>query len=63
MVREVRDEFGEAVEKSGKTFATEPFFMALLFAQQRMIRRLQGKRKTLGVKAPELSRETQATLG
>jgi hypothetical protein len=30
MIKEVRDDFCEAVEKSGKTFATDPFFMALL---------------------------------
>ncbi|MDE1852791.1 MAG: hypothetical protein KGI38_03465 [Thaumarchaeota archaeon] len=49
MVREAWDDFGDAVEKSGKTFATDPFFMALLLAQQRTIRRLQGELKALGV--------------
>ena len=32
MIKEVRCDFGEAVEKSGKTFSTGPFFMALLRA-------------------------------
>jgi hypothetical protein len=48
MVNEVRDRFGEAVEKSGKTFTTDPFFMALLLAQQRMIRRLQNELMAFG---------------
>jgi acetylornithine deacetylase/succinyl-diaminopimelate desuccinylase-like protein len=63
MIEEVRDDFGEAVERSGKAFTTDPFFMALLLAQERMIRFLRGKLKALGVKTPELSLETQATLG
>jgi hypothetical protein len=29
MFKEVRDHFGEAVEKSGNSFTTDPFFMAL----------------------------------
>jgi hypothetical protein len=41
MINEVRDRFGEAVEKSGRTFTTDPFFMALLLAQQGMIKHLQ----------------------
>ncbi|MDG6920951.1 MAG: hypothetical protein JRN59_05420 [Nitrososphaerota archaeon] len=48
MIKEVREDFGEAVEKSGKTFATDPFFMALLLAQHKMIRRLQAALKVLG---------------
>ena len=63
MIEEVRNDFGEAIERSGKTFTTDPFFMALLLAQERMIRFLRGKLKALGVKTPELSLETQATLG
>ena len=63
MVKEVRDDFREAVEKSGKTFTTDPFFMALLLAQQRMISRLRGELRRLGVETPDSSRGVQATLG
>ena len=63
MIEEVRDDFGEAVERSEKIFTTDPFFMALLLAQERMIRFLRGELRALGVKMPELSLETQATLG
>ena len=63
MIEEVRHDFGEAVERSGKTFTTDPFFMALLLAQERMIRFLRGELRALGVKTPELSLETQTTLG
>ena len=48
MIKEVRDDFREAVEKSGKTFTTDPFFMSLLLAQQRTIRRLQAILKEQG---------------
>ena len=63
MVKEVRDDFREAVEKSGKTFTTDPFFMALILAQQRMISRLRGELKRLGVETPDSSRGVQTTLG
>lgn len=63
MIEEVRHDFGEAVERSGKTYTTDPFFMALLLAQERMIRFLRGELRALGVKTPELSLETQTTLG
>ena len=43
MIKEARDDFGEAVERSGKTFTTDPFFMALLLAQQRLIKRLHAE--------------------
>jgi hypothetical protein len=49
MIKEVRDHFGEAVEKSGKSFTTEPFFMALLLAQQGMIKHLQSRLRAFGV--------------
>ena len=49
MIKEVRDRYGEAVEKSGKTFTTDPLFMALLLAQQGMIKRLQRELRALGV--------------
>jgi hypothetical protein len=43
VVEEVRDDFGKAMEKSGKTFTTDPIFIALLLAQQRTGKYL-GKR-------------------
>jgi hypothetical protein len=49
MVRDVREQFREAVEKSGKTFATDPFFMALLLAQQKIIRHLRAELEAQGV--------------
>jgi hypothetical protein len=49
MIKEVREGFGETVEKSGKTFTTDPFFMALLLAQQRMIKRLEDELRAQGI--------------
>lgn len=49
MIKEVRDHFGEAVEKSGKSVTTDPFFMALLLAQQGIIKYLQSELKAFGV--------------
>ena len=43
MTKEARDRYGEAVEKSDKTFTTDPLFMALLLAQQRLIKRLHAE--------------------
>ena len=63
MIKEVREVFGEAVEKSGKTITTDPFFMALLVAQQRMISRLRDELRRLGVEAPDSSQGVQTTLG
>jgi hypothetical protein len=63
MIKEVREDFGEAVERSGSTFTTDPFFMALLLAQQRMISRLRGELRRLGVETPDSSRGMQTTLG
>ena len=63
MIKEVRDDFGEAVEKSGRTFTTDPFFMALLLAQQRMIRLLQGELKRIGMVASDSNATTQLKLG
>ena len=62
IIKEVREDFAEAVERSGKTITTDPFFMALLLAQQRMIRRLQREFKALGVETPDSSPETLTTL-
>ncbi|MDE1854050.1 MAG: hypothetical protein KGI38_09965 [Thaumarchaeota archaeon] len=49
MIREMREQFGDAVEKSGRTFTTDPFFMALLLAQQKMIKGLLAELKARGV--------------
>ena len=62
MIKEVRDDVGEAVEKSGKTFTTDPFFMALLLAQQRMIRRLRATLRELGEDVPDSNAVTQTKL-
>ena len=63
MIEEVRNGFGEAIERSGKTFTTDPFFMALLLAQERMIRRLRDELRALGIETRSSSPETQTTLG
>jgi hypothetical protein len=62
MIKEVRDDFREAVERSGKTFATDPFFMALLLAQQRIIRRLRATLEELGGHVPDLNTMIQTKL-
>jgi hypothetical protein len=49
MIKGVREQFGNAIEASGKTFATDPFFMALLLAQQKMIKQLRAELRALGV--------------
>jgi hypothetical protein len=49
MIKFVREQFGDAVEESGRTFTTDPFFMALLLAQQKMIRQLLAELKARGV--------------
>jgi hypothetical protein len=48
MINEVKERFGEAVEKSGKDLTTDPFFMSLLLAQQRTIKLLQAEVDALG---------------
>jgi hypothetical protein len=62
MIGEVRDDFAEAVAKSGKPLTTDPFFMALLLAQQKMITQLQNELKSLGVKTHDSSAEMQTKL-
>ena len=62
MIEEVREDFREAVEKSGKTVTTDPFFMALLLAQQKMIRRLQATLKELGGHVPDSNTVIQTKL-
>ena len=54
MIKEVRDDFSDAVEKSGKTFATDPFFMVLLLAQERLIRKLQNELDAFGLGLPKM---------
>lgn len=52
MIHEVRERFGDAVEKSGKPLTVDPFFMALLLAQQRIIKSLLAELKAHGVIIP-----------
>jgi hypothetical protein len=49
MMGEVRENFREAVEKSGMGLTTSPFFMALILAQQRTIKQLKAELETLGI--------------
>jgi hypothetical protein len=62
MINEVRDRFGEAVEKSGRTFTTDPFFMALLLAQQGMIKHLQRELRAFGVETTSSEPTVQRRL-
>jgi hypothetical protein len=41
MIKEVREQFSEAVEYSRKDFTVDPFFMAIIMVQQKMIERLR----------------------
>jgi hypothetical protein len=61
MIHEVREGFGNAVEKSGKPMTTEPFFMSLLIAQQRTIKSLLTELEGLGVKMPQFAPGTGST--
>ena len=47
MIQEVKEGFDDAVQGSGKPFTTEPFFMALLLAQQKIIKSLLAEDKKL----------------
>ena len=53
MIEEVREVFGHAVEKSGKPFTTESFFMSLLLTQQRTIKSLLTEIMGFGVQMPK----------
>lgn len=53
MINEIREKFSDAVEQSGKDLTTDPFFMALLLVQQRVIKQIQAELKTLGVEMPD----------
>lgn len=62
MIKQVTEEFGEAIELSGKDFTTDPFFMALLLEQEKTIKRLQAELEALGVEMPDLEATTMTTL-
>ena len=62
MIKEIREDFAEAVERSGKDLATDPFFMALLLAQQRTIKRLRAELEALGVKVNDSELTVATTL-
>jgi hypothetical protein len=47
MIKEVKEQFNQAVEASGKDLTTDPFFMTLLLLQQKTISRLQSELKLL----------------
>ena len=47
MMRKVREQFERSVEESGKTFTTDPFFMAVILSQYKTVRRLEAKLKAL----------------
>ena len=52
MIKEVRQYYAGAVEQSCKPLTTDPFFMALILAQQRTIERLRAQlRKTERLKS------------
>jgi hypothetical protein len=53
MTKEVREQFGEAIEASGRDFTTDPFFMALLLLQHKMIKRLKAELKSFGMEIPD----------
>jgi hypothetical protein len=53
MIKEMR-QFEEAVEKSGKPLTVDPFFMALLLAQHKMIRYLQVQLNVTGGESAQL---------
>jgi hypothetical protein len=61
MIKEIREDFSGAVERSGRNFTTDSFFMALLLAQQKTIERLTAELKALGVKVPLASEIVEQT--
>ena len=62
MIKEVREDFGEAVEKSGKNLTTDPFFMALLLAQHRIIKRLVQELRRIAPETPRFDAEATTLL-
>ncbi len=47
MIEEVRQYYAGAVEQSGKPLMTDPFFMALILAQQRTIELLKAQLRSI----------------
>jgi hypothetical protein len=62
MIHEVEEQFSVAVRDSGKALATDPFFMALILAQQKTIKRLQAELRTLGAEVSDTEAVTMTTL-
>jgi hypothetical protein len=61
MIKEIREDFSEAVERSGRNLTTDPFLMALLLAQQKTIERLKAELKALGAVIPVPSEIVEQT--
>jgi hypothetical protein len=55
MIRQVRESYSEAVERSGKDLAVDPFFMSLILSQQKIIQLLQREINSLKGKAGGLT--------
>lgn len=53
MVERVRKQLNEAIESSGKTFTTDPFFMALFLVQHEMISQLRAELGASGLDSGE----------
>jgi hypothetical protein len=43
MIKDVREQFSEAIEYSRKDFTVDPFFMAIIMVQQKMIEKLAAE--------------------
>ena len=59
MIEEVRQYYAGAVERSGKPLTTDPFFMALILAQQRTIEWLKAQ---LMEREAQIGRHRQTTV-
>lgn len=55
MISNVKGRFAEAIERSGRTFTTDPFFMALVLLQQRMIGELRDELESIEREQSRLS--------
>jgi hypothetical protein len=62
MIKQIREEFGEAIELSGRNLTTDPLFMALLLAQQRTIKQLKAELIAHGVEVSDQEATTMTTL-
>jgi hypothetical protein len=62
MIKEVREEFSDAVEQSGKDFIADPFFMALLLAQQKIIKLLRAELVAIRIEMPDSVATSSTTL-